>query len=100
MEKSQGKVTIYDKFSLNESTLAIFVVFGLCLTALAMGLGYFSGNDGDVAVPAIVERQKESDHTDDAFAESDGKQSPENETENFDNVKERLQIGVYRGIVH
>ena len=88
MEKSQGKVTIYDKISLNESTLAIFVVFGLCLTALAMGLGYFSGNDGDVAVPAIVERQKESGHTDDAFAESDGKQSPENETEKLNNGEE------------
>ena len=86
MEKVQRKETIYDKMTLNESTLAIFIIFGILLTALAMGLGYFKGNNGGAAVPAGVENREKSDT--EVFAEEDGKQKPENETENFDNVKE------------
>ena len=86
MEKAQRKENIYDKMTLNESTLAIFIVFGLLLTAVAMGLGYFNGNSGGAAVPAGIEKRENSET--EAFAEDEGRQKPENETENFDNVKE------------
>ena len=86
MEKAQRKETIYDKMTLNESTLAIFIVFGLLLAAIAMGLGYFNGNSGGAAVPAGIEKRENSET--EAFVEEEGKQKTENETENFDNVKE------------
>lgn len=86
MEKVQRKETIYDKMTLNESTLAIFIIFGILLTALAMGLGYFKGNNGGAAVPAGIENREESDTR--VFAEDEGRQQPENETEYFDNGNE------------
>ena len=86
MEKVQRKETIYDKMTLNESTLAIFIIFGILLTALAMGLGYFKGNNGGAAVPAGIEN-RENNETE-AFAEDEGRQKPEYETENFDSASE------------
>ena len=66
--------------------LAIFIVFGLLLTAVAMGLGYFNGNSGGAAVPAGIEKRENSET--EAFAEDEGRQKPEYETEKFDNVNE------------
>ena len=86
MEKTQGKVAFYDKLSLSESTLAIFILFGLVLTTIAMGLGYFNGNSGGASVPAGIEKRENRET--EAFAEDEGRQKPEYETEKFDNVNE------------
>lgn len=72
--------------TLNESTLAIFIVFGLLLAAIAMGLGYFKGNNGGAAVPIGIEKREKSET--EVFAEDEGRQKPEYETENFDSASE------------
>ena len=82
MEKTRKKVPFYDKMNLNESTLAIFIVMGLFLTALAMGLGYFSGNDGEDPIPVVGSRQDESESA--VFVEDDGRQKPEHQTERLE----------------
>ena len=82
MEKSQKKVPFYDKMSLNESTLAIFIVMGLFLTALAMGLGYFSGNDGEEPIATVGGRREDSESA--VFVAEDGRQDPENQTERLE----------------
>ena len=86
MEKAQRKETIYDKMTLSENTLAIFILFGLVLTTVAMGLGYFNGNSGGVSVPAGIEEQEDTEA--DAFAKEEGRQKPEYETENLDSASE------------
>ena len=88
MENVQKKQNLYDKMSLSESTLSIFIVFGLILTAIAMGLGYFNGNSGGNAVPAGIERNEESESADGVFAKEDGRQHTINETEKLDEATE------------
>ena len=88
MEKAREKENFYDKMSLSESTLSIFIVFGLILTALAIGLGYFKGNNGGAAVPAGIDRREESESAEGAFAKEDGRQHAETETEILDEANE------------
>ena len=88
MENTEKKENFYDKMSLSESTLSIFIVFGLILTALAMGLGYFNGNGDENAVPAGIDGREESERTESVFSKEDGKQHAENETEILDEVTE------------
>lgn len=86
MENVRKKENLYDKMSLSESTLSIFIVFGLILTALAMGLGYFNGNGS--TVPVGIERREENESADGVFAKEDGRPHPENETEKLDEATE------------
>lgn len=86
METTKRKEILYDKMSLSESTLAIFIVFGLLLTALAMGLGYFSGNREDIAVPAGIEHSEDKESA--VFAEDENRPKPEAETEALREIEE------------
>jgi hypothetical protein len=87
MEKTRQKEVLYDKMSLSESALTLFIVFGLLLTALAMSLGYFTGNRGGAAIPAIGRRQEESEGAEPWEAVED-QISPEAQDERFDEVEE------------
>lgn len=86
MEKARKKEVFYDKMSLSESTLTIFIAFGLLLTALAVGLGYFSGNSDGTAIPAVSKRQEESETA--VVAENRDQVAPDVQSERFDEIEE------------
>jgi hypothetical protein len=55
------KQIIYDKIKISTKALSIFIVFGLFMTALVTGYGYYMGNRGGVALPAAANREEESE---------------------------------------
>lgn len=56
----EEKRVIYDNVAISIRALSILIVFGLFMTILVMGYGYFMGNGGGASVPAGANKEQES----------------------------------------
>ena len=56
----EDKRVIYDKVAISIRALSILIVFGLFMTALVIGYGYFMGNSGGGVIPVGASREQES----------------------------------------
>lgn len=88
MESMEEKRVIYDKVAINIRALSILIVFGIFMTILVMGYGYFLGNSGSGAIPAGADREEEKNDVTEVFRERENTPILQEQTENFGNGDE------------
>ena len=85
----EEKQAIYDKVRISIKALSIFIVLGLFMTALVTAYGYYMGNPGGGALPALAHKEQESEEGTEAVEEQKNiKQNEASPIEYFENASE------------
>lgn len=85
----EEKRVIYDKVAISIRALSILIVFGIFMTILVIGYGYFLGNSGNGTIPAGADKGEEQERdVTEVFRERGNTPRREEQTEEFGRLEE------------